>query len=215
VRECWDGGADHTSPTQRREHCSSHRQEATTAHPRLGDGTRPLRPIKPADEHLYGDFVAKLSRADIRLRFLTPRKEFSHKFVARFTQIDYSRAMAFVALDEKELLGVARLGADPDYVTGEYAIIVRSDLKGTGMGWALMRHLIRYAEKEGLRELTGDVLAANHRMLDRARLRDRRRSRGRLDTQGAAQAPHDLTRRSEPRPRTGLGPRIVIARDPA
>ncbi|MFO7478652.1 MAG: bifunctional acetate--CoA ligase family protein/GNAT family N-acetyltransferase [Methyloceanibacter sp.] len=130
-----------------------------------------IRPIRPADEHLYGDFVDKLSPEDIRFRFLTPRKEFSHKFVARFTQIDYSRAMAFVALgrDQKDLLGVARLAADPDYTTGEYAIIVRSDLKGTGIGWALMQHLIAYAEKEGLRELVGDVLASNERMLDMCR----------------------------------------------
>ncbi len=64
---------------------------------------------------------------------------------------------------------MARLAADPDYVKGEYAVIVRSDLKGTGIGWALMRHLIRYAEKEGLRELTGDVLASNQRMLEMCR----------------------------------------------
>ncbi len=130
-----------------------------------------VRPIRPADEHLYGTFIEKLSPEDIRFRFLTPRKEFSHKFIARFTQIDYSRAMAFVALDkeQKELLGVARLAADPDYVKGEYAIIVRSDLTGTGIGWALMRHLIRYAEKEGLRELVGDVLASNQRMLEMCR----------------------------------------------
>jgi acetyltransferase len=127
-----------------------------------------IRPIRPGDEHLYGAFVAKLSPEDIRFRFLTPRKEFSHKFIARFTQIDYSRAMAFVALDkeQKELLGVARLASDSDYREGEYATIVRSDLKGTGIGWALMRHLIAYAEKEGLHELVGDVLASNQRMLD-------------------------------------------------
>ena len=127
-----------------------------------------IRPIRPADEHLYGAFVTKLLPEDIRFRFLTPRKEFSHKFIARFTQIDYSRAMAFVALDkeQKELLGVARLAADSDYVKGEYAIIVRSDLKGTGIGWALMRHLIAYAEKERLCELVGDVLANNEPMLD-------------------------------------------------
>jgi acetyltransferase len=130
-----------------------------------------IRPILPADEHLYGAFVEKLSPEDIRFRFLTPRKEFSHKFIARFTQIDYARAMAFVALDKerKELLGVARLAADPDYTKGEYAIIVRSDLKGTGIGWALMRHLIRYAEKEGLRALVGDVLASNLPMLEMCR----------------------------------------------
>jgi len=130
-----------------------------------------IRPIRPADEHLYGDFIAKLSPEDIRFRFLAPRKEFSHKFIARFTQIDYARAMAFVALnkDHNELLGVARLSADPDYVNGEYAIIVRSDLKGSGLGWALMQHLIRYAEKEGLRALVGDVLANNERMLGMCR----------------------------------------------
>jgi acetyltransferase len=130
-----------------------------------------IRPIRPADEHLYGAFIEKLSPEDIRFRFLTPRKEFSHKFIARFTQIDYARAMAFVALDkeQKELLGVARLAADPDYIKGEYAIIVRSDLKGTGIGWALMRHLTHYAEKEKLRELVGDVLANNQRMLEMCR----------------------------------------------
>ncbi|MGK2921880.1 MAG: bifunctional acetate--CoA ligase family protein/GNAT family N-acetyltransferase [Methyloceanibacter sp.] len=136
------------------------------------DGERiMIRPIKPADEHLYADFVAKLSPEDIRFRFLAPRKEFSHKFIARFTQIDYARAMAFVALnkDETELYGIARLVADPDYTKGEYAIIVRSDRIGTGLGWLLMRNLIRYAEREGLQELTGDVLEQNTRMLEMCR----------------------------------------------
>ena len=126
-----------------------------------------IRPIRPTDEALYRAFLQKLSIEDIRFRFLSPRKEFSHAVVARFTQIDYARAMAFVALseDQRELLGVARLAADPDYVSAEYAIIVRSDLKDRGLGWALMHHLIRYAESEGLRDLHGDVLAANERML--------------------------------------------------
>jgi acetyltransferase len=99
------------------------------------------------------------------------RKEFSHRFIARFTQIDYARAMAFVGLDaeQKEMLGVARLAADPDYIRGEYAVIVRSDLKGKGIGWALMQHLIHYASVEGLHELYGEVLATNTRMLDMCR----------------------------------------------
>jgi acetyltransferase len=126
-----------------------------------------IRPIRPTDETLYHDFLQKVSVEDIRFRFLSPRKEFSHAAVARFTQIDYARAMAFVALTEnqRELLGVARLAADPDYTRAEYAVIVRSDLKGRGIGWGLMRHLIRYAESEGLRDLYGDVLAANQQML--------------------------------------------------
>jgi acetyltransferase len=130
-----------------------------------------IRPIKPTDEALLAAFQTKLSPEDIRFRFLAPRKEFSHKTNARFTQIDYARAMAFVAMSEEqsELLGVARLAADPDYMSAEYAVIVRSDLKGRGLGWALMRHLIRYAESEGLRDLHGDVLAANERMLKMCR----------------------------------------------
>jgi len=130
-----------------------------------------IRPIRPTDETLYSAFLQKLSVEDIRFRFLNPRKEFSHAAVARFTQIDYARAMAFVALaeDQQELLGVARLAADPDYTRAEYAVIVRSDLKGRGIGWALMRHLIRYAESEGLRDLHGDVLAANQRMMKMCR----------------------------------------------
>lgn len=126
-----------------------------------------IRPIKPVDEHLYQTFIERLSPEDIRFRFLTPRKEFSHRFIARFTQIDYARAMAFVALseDQQELLGVVRLAADPDYVSAEFAIIVRSDLKGQGIGWELMQHLIQYADAEGLRILHGSVLAANTGML--------------------------------------------------
>ena len=130
-----------------------------------------LRPIRPTDETFYAAFLQKLSVEDIRFRFLSPRKEFSHAAVARFTQIDYARAMAFVALaeDQQELLGVARLAADPDYTRAEYAVIVRSDLKGRGIGWALMRHLIRYAESDGLHDLHGDVLAGNERMLKMCR----------------------------------------------
>ena len=126
-----------------------------------------IRPIKPVDEHLYQAFLDRLSPEDIRFRFLAPRKEFSHHFIARFTQIDYARAMAFVALDveQRELLGIARLAADPDYTRAEFGIIVRSDLKGHGVGWSLMRHLIAYAQTEGLRDLYGDVLASNDRML--------------------------------------------------
>jgi acetyltransferase len=130
-----------------------------------------IRPIKPIDEHLYQAFIERISPEDIRLRFLAPQKEFSHKFIARFTQIDYARAMAFVALtqNQQELLGIVRLAADPDYRRAEFAIIVRSDLKGQGIGWELMQHLIQYADAEGLRDLHGNVLTANTRMLQMSR----------------------------------------------
>jgi acetyltransferase len=130
-----------------------------------------LRPIRPEDARLYPDFIAKLENRDIRLRLLAPRKKFSDDFLARLTQIDYAREMAFVAIDPEShaLLGVARLAADPDYTRAEYAVIVRSDLKAQGIGWSLMEHLIAYARAEGLQRLEGTVLAENVGMLDMCR----------------------------------------------
>jgi len=129
-----------------------------------------IRPIKPEDEALYRDFIGKLSQEDIRLRFFTPRVHVPEHVLARYTQIDYAREMAFVALsDEGALLGVVRLALDPDLVRGEYGVIVRSDLKGHGLGWMLMQHLIRYARAEKVEEVTGLVLAENHTMLRMAR----------------------------------------------
>ncbi|HEX4894235.1 MAG TPA: bifunctional acetate--CoA ligase family protein/GNAT family N-acetyltransferase [Hyphomicrobiaceae bacterium] len=132
-----------------------------------GIGELRVRPIRPEDERLYAGFVERLEPGDIRMRLLAPVRELSHAFVARLTQIDYAREMAFVAVDpaEKELLGVVRLHADPDYVRAEYAAIVRSDLKGRGLGWQMMEHLIAYARAEGIAELHGDVLAENTTML--------------------------------------------------
>jgi hypothetical protein len=71
-----------------------------------------------------------------RLRFFAPVREFSHTFIARLTQLDYARAIALVAISELngEMLGVVWLHADPNYEKGEYAILVRSDIKGRGLG---------------------------------------------------------------------------------
>jgi acetyltransferase len=126
-----------------------------------------LRPIRPQDEALYDEFLQGVRPADMRLRFFTAQKGLSKGFVARLTQIDYAREMAFVALDavNGQLLGVARIIADPDYERAEYAILVRSDLQGQGLGWQLMQHLIRYSQAEGLTELYGSVLSDNTTML--------------------------------------------------
>jgi len=126
-----------------------------------------LRPIRPTDEEAYRAFVAAITPEDWRLRFFSPSRHVSPDFIARFTQIDYARAMAFVAIqpDTGEILGVSRLFADPDYVRGEYAVLVRSDLKGQGIGSVLMRHLIAYARAEGLSLIEGDVLSENVQML--------------------------------------------------
>ena len=127
-----------------------------------------VRPVRPEDESLYGPFVAAVSAEDARLRFLGPVRDFSHAVLARFTQLDYARAMAFIALDEPtgEMLGVARLHtvADDDK-TAEYAIIVRSDMKGHGLGWLLMQLIIEYARSKNYQTVLGRVLHENMAML--------------------------------------------------
>jgi acetyltransferase len=126
-----------------------------------------LRPIRPEDELLYSDFFALVDRDDQRMRFFTPHTSLSHRFLARLTQIDYAREMAFVAISRGDgrLLGVSRFVADPDFVTGEFAILVRSDVKGHGLGWALMMHLITYAQESGLQQIYGHVMRSNTTMM--------------------------------------------------
>ncbi|MFP4538129.1 MAG: GNAT family N-acetyltransferase [Dichotomicrobium sp.] len=130
-----------------------------------------IRPIRPDDESLYEDMIARMDPNDLRLRFFSPQRHMSRKFLARLTQIDYGREIAFVALSpsEDEMLGVVRFFADPDYRNAEYAVMTRSDLKGRGLGWRLMNHLIDYARAEGLERLYGSVLSENVTMLQMCR----------------------------------------------
>jgi acetyltransferase len=126
-----------------------------------------VRPIRPEDEPAIHEFLRHVNDQDRRLRFLAPIKEFTHQFIARLTQIDYARAMAFVALDEVsgEMIGVVRIHSDSIYESGEFAILLRSDLKGRGLGWTLMQLIIEYAKSEGLKSIWGQVLQENTVML--------------------------------------------------
>ena len=138
----------------------------------LRDGRRfAVRPVRPEDEGLYERFFRHVDADDMRLRFFGPVKDIGHAFIARLTQIDYGRSIALLALDETsgDLTGVVRLHADPDRVSGEYAILLRSDFKGRGLGWALMDLIIEYARKEGLRRIHGEVLRENATMLTMCR----------------------------------------------
>jgi RimJ/RimL family protein N-acetyltransferase len=138
----------------------------------LGDGWRIfVRPIKPDDEPLIHELLVHVSKEDLRLRFFDSIREFSHQFIARLTQIDYAREMAFVAVDEAsdEILGVVRLFSGSSHETGEYAILLRSDLKGKGLGWALMQLIIEYAKSEGLKRIVGQILQENAVMLKMCR----------------------------------------------
>jgi len=126
-----------------------------------------LRPIRPDDAHRHADFLARLTPQDLRLRFFQSRRQVSEGEIARFTQIDYSREMAFVAVraDESETLGVARAVADPDNEEAEFAIVVRSDLQGLGLGRLLLDKLLRYSREHGTARLIGWVLRENRAML--------------------------------------------------
>ncbi len=127
-----------------------------------------IRPIKPEDAVLYDAFFGKVTMQDRRLRLFTPMKHLPQGFVARLTQIDYARDIAFVAIAEAtgELLGVVRFFAEPDFREAEFAVLVRSDLKGKGLGWRLMNVLIDYAKAEKLPVITGSILDENTTMLD-------------------------------------------------
>jgi len=123
-----------------------------------------LRPIRPEDEPALIAMVEALDPEDARLRFLSHMRHMPHQLAARLTQIDYDREMAFVALDENGISGVVRLAADPDGEKAEFAVLVRSALKGIGLGLALMQEIIDYAKMRGIGELTGDILTENRAM---------------------------------------------------
>lgn len=128
-----------------------------------------LRPIRPEDEAQHRAFLAQVSADDLRLRFFSTRRELPRSELARLTQIDYDREMAFVAVratkaGEEETVGVVRAAQDPDNEEAEFAVTVRSDLKAQGLGRLLMRRLIDYQASRGTDRLVGWVLRENHAM---------------------------------------------------
>jgi len=131
-----------------------------------------LRPIRPEDEPAHREFFYSLSSEDVRFRFFGVVKEPEHTQVARFTQIDYDREMAFIAAEndgEKRTLGVVRIASDPGKRRGEFAVVVRSGMKGRGLGRLLLSKMISYCREVGIEEIVGQVLESNHRMLSLAR----------------------------------------------
>ncbi|KQP34339.1 GCN5 family acetyltransferase [Methylobacterium sp. Leaf102] len=125
-----------------------------------------VRPVRPEDEALFLTFFQSVSAEDLRLRFFAPVRDFNHAFLAKLTQLDYSRAIAFVAIDAAgTMLGAVRLHADANHDSGEYAILIRGDRKGTGLGHALMSLMIDWAKAEGISRVEGTVLRENRPML--------------------------------------------------
>ena len=137
---------------------------------RLRDGTEVhLRPLRAEDEPLLQDLAAHMTPEDLRLRFFAAVRGLSHAVAERLAHVDYDRAMALLAEKGGVALGVARFHAEHDRRSAEYAVAVRSDWKGRGLGYLLMTRLIAVAHEWGVGELIGEVLPENRRMLQMCR----------------------------------------------
>ena len=136
----------------------------------LRDGTKlHLRPIRPEDAALERAFVASLSEETRYFRFFYQLNELSPAMLARFTQVDYDREMALVAIDEakggRAIVGVARYTMDPGRESAEFAIVVADAWQQRGVGRLLMGELVACARGRGLARIEGSVLRSNRNML--------------------------------------------------
>ncbi|OGA96464.1 MAG: GNAT family N-acetyltransferase [Betaproteobacteria bacterium RIFCSPLOWO2_12_FULL_66_14] len=126
------------------------------------------RPIRPEDAQLEVEFVRELSPESRYFRFMNTLRELTPQMLVRFTQIDYDREMALIAVLEREgrerEIGVARYAANPDGETCEFAVVVADDWKRRGVGRKLMNQLIDVARARGFKAMVGHVLASNESM---------------------------------------------------
>lgn len=133
-----------------------------------------VRPIKPEDGAAHLAFFNAMSLEDLRMRVFGSIRHLRPMQLARLTQIDYDREMALIATRRDvngaaETLGVARMSGDPDMLQAEFAVMVRSDLKGQGLGLLLMGMLIDYCRQRGIAQMVGEALPENAAMLALAR----------------------------------------------
>jgi len=126
-----------------------------------------IRPIRPEDAAAHAVLFSRLPPEDMRYRFFSMLKDVPPERIARMTAIDYDREMALIAVREAtgETLGGARLvRVTPE--EAEFALAVLPETKRQGVGAALMRRLIDWARREGVRDIVGEVLTDNRPMLD-------------------------------------------------
>ena len=133
-----------------------------------------LRPIRPEDELNLQAFDNSQSKEDRYKRYFAELPQFSHEQMARLTQIDYEREMAFVAVannaqGDEEILGVVRAQRDPDNTFAEFAMAIRSDLKGIGLGSRMLQKMIDYSRAQGTQQLIGCTMLENAGMANLAR----------------------------------------------
>ncbi|WP_067709657.1 bifunctional acetate--CoA ligase family protein/GNAT family N-acetyltransferase [Erwinia sp. ErVv1] len=132
-----------------------------------------FRPILPEDEPLLRRFISQVTKEDLYYRYFSEINEFTHDDLANMTQIDYDREMAIVAVrqhnGEEEIIGVTRAISDADNIDAEFSVLVRSDLKGLGLGRRLLEKMIAYTREHGLLQLNGITMPGNRGMITLAR----------------------------------------------
>lgn len=111
-----------------------------------------VRPVRPDDEAALGDLFAHVTPEDLRYRFLSGLRVVDHERLAVMTQVDYRRTITFLAFaeDGTTVIAAATLAADPDRERAELALATRADMKGRGVSWTLLEHVLRYAQAEGI-----------------------------------------------------------------
>ena len=138
---------------------------------KLHDGSPvTLRPIRPEDTLAHSEMMNRMTPQDLRLRFFGQVRQIHHHQMARLTQIDYEREMAFIASRANkdgipETLGVVRTVTDPDNRRAELAVLVRSDMKGTGLGTMLMDKIVRYQRSRSTRAIYAQIMIENDAMI--------------------------------------------------
>lgn len=154
----YDHMAIHPYPTHLQTHWST--PDGTPVH---------IRPIRPEDAGLETEFVSKLSPETRYFRFMNTVKELAPAMLARLTQIDYDREMAFIATTDNQgteiEIGVCRYAVNPDRDSCEFAVVVADDWQHRGLARKLMSLLIDTARSRGLKYMNGVFLANNERML--------------------------------------------------
>ena len=133
-----------------------------------------MRPIRGEDGPEHDAFLGGIDPESLRFRFGREVRSLPRSELARMTQIDYEREMAFLATIVRgdgrcETVGEVRMSAEPDGARAEFAIVVRSDFQGKGLGRALVEKMVRYGRERGIQTLYGLVNRSNERMLGLAR----------------------------------------------
>jgi len=127
-----------------------------------------VRPIRPEDAEREKRFFDRLSERSRYQRFMNHLKELPPRMLARFTQLDYDRELALVALWQDEFVAVGRYAPNPDGVSAEFALAVADDWQEKGLGHALLERLCDAARAAGYEALLGHILEANRGMLELA-----------------------------------------------